>query len=179
MAIVRIKQPSVYVFEYRQEKSDKDYGECLWARFYFDLENYSLSIQSDCGDYGYSWTPTPISETFMDLMARIDEGYFLDKMSLRNQVDEKATYENIKELIFAECVIDEYDVDRIKEACSRNNFGEVGDRLVAILRGINHVYIEEYDIWQCIEIDFPKNAKRIAYIFVNYIQPKIIEVIGG
>lgn len=173
MAIVRIKQPSIYVFEYYQDKSDKDYGECLWARFYFDLDNYGLSIQSDRGGYGYSWVPTPSSETFIDLMARIDEGYLLDKISSMTQVDEKSTYENIKELISEGC---EYDDDKIRGACSRKDCDKVGDRLVMILQDTD---IEEFDIWQCIETDFPEDAKKIAYIFANYIQPKIKEVIGG
>ena len=43
-------QPNIVALEYRQEQSDKDYGSCLWARFYFNLDRYELTIVSDCGE---------------------------------------------------------------------------------------------------------------------------------
>ena len=32
--------PNILTLEYRQEKTDKDYGSCLWARFMFNLDRY-------------------------------------------------------------------------------------------------------------------------------------------
>ena len=66
--------PRILVLEYRQEKGDKDYGSCLWADFYFNLDKYDLTILSDVGNYGYAyWSVTP-SESFLELMTRIGEG---------------------------------------------------------------------------------------------------------
>ena len=77
---VNIVKPNMLCLEYRQEKEDKDYGSCLWARFTFNLDRYELTITSDCGNYGYKWVETPKSESFLELMARCDEGYILDKI---------------------------------------------------------------------------------------------------
>ena len=44
MATVKVTEPKMITFEYRQEKSDEDYGTCLWARFNLDLINYTMFI---------------------------------------------------------------------------------------------------------------------------------------
>lgn len=77
---VNIVKPNMLCLEYRQEKEDKDYGSCLWARFTFNLDRYELTITSDCGNYGYKWVETPKSESFLELMVRCDEVYILDKI---------------------------------------------------------------------------------------------------
>ena len=64
MAKVVVEKPQIISLLYKQEDTDKDYGSCLWARFYLDLKNYTMSIESDCGNYTYGWTPTPESESF-------------------------------------------------------------------------------------------------------------------
>ena len=87
MAIVKIEMPEITTVSFRQEKSDKDYGSCLWARFNFDTKHYHLSIESDCGTYGNGWVPTPDHETFLQLCSRFDEGYLLDKLDNRSVVD--------------------------------------------------------------------------------------------
>lgn len=44
MANVKVVNPDITVLEYNQEKTDKDYGSCLWAKFYFDTTNCKLLI---------------------------------------------------------------------------------------------------------------------------------------
>ena len=79
MKVTEIK-PNMLILEYRQDKEDKDYGSCLWARFMFNLDRYELSITSDCGNYGYKWYETPNSESFLELMARCDKWYVMHKL---------------------------------------------------------------------------------------------------
>ena len=79
MTVKEIK-PKMFCLEYRQEPGDKDYGSCLYARFMFNLDRYELSIISDCGNYGHKWVETPSHESFLQLMARIDEDYLIRKI---------------------------------------------------------------------------------------------------
>ena len=90
---------NILCLEYRQEREDKDYGSCLWARFYFNLNRYELMIMSDCGNYGYKWCETPDSERFLELMARCEGGYILDKIYGRPDIfDYDATKEKLYDL---------------------------------------------------------------------------------
>ena len=52
---VTTEKPEIIRFIYRQEKSDKDYGSCLWAIFDIDASRGMLNIQSDCGDFAHRW----------------------------------------------------------------------------------------------------------------------------
>lgn len=99
MAIVKIEKPEIITISYRQERSDKDYGSCLWARFNFDIKHYHLSIESDCGTYGNGWVPTPDHETFLQLCSRFDNGYLLDKLDNRSVVDGRATHKALMEFL--------------------------------------------------------------------------------
>jgi len=85
---VTVEKPKIVMLMYRQERSDEDYGSCLWARFNFDLKHYSMSIESDCGNYSYGWTPTPDAESFLQLCARFNWEYFLDKISFKPSLTE-------------------------------------------------------------------------------------------
>lgn len=192
MATLEIKEPSILLLEFWQEEDDQDYGSCLWGRFYFDKENYALTIESDCGAYSYGWTPTPNSESFLKLMLRIDEGYLLNKISSLSEVDEIKTLENIKELIattygyhdvdFSKVIKDkkilEYDLDQIESACNARDQREVAETLLSALESMDdELEIDEYDLYQSIEKDYPCGAKKIVSIFINFIQPKIKEII--
>lgn len=45
--------PEIHVYELRPLKGDKEYGDCLWARFTFDCDNGSLAIAGDAGYTGW------------------------------------------------------------------------------------------------------------------------------
>ena len=96
MAKVDIISPRILTIEFRQEKTDADYGSCLWARFLFDLDNYDLHITSDCGEYAHGWIPTPERESFLKLMSRVNGDYLLGKISDDTVVDGDATFANVK-----------------------------------------------------------------------------------
>lgn len=175
MAKTTIKTPNILMIDFRQEKGDRDYGSCLWAVFNFDLERYDLSIMSDCGNYAYGWVPTPSSESFMHLMARLDEGYLLDKLSSPTIIDEKATFAEVKSLMeFYGCVPDEddlLDLEVVERACDQNDERDIVAALKSAFENTGMEDCDEYDLWNCIQKDFPCNAKKIAQVFMTYIQP--------
>ena len=78
MANVKVINPDITVLEYTQEKTDKDYGSCLWAKFYFDTTNCKLLITSDCGNYAYGWCSD--TKPFLSFLASISKGYLLLKL---------------------------------------------------------------------------------------------------
>ena len=41
---------NIRCLEFRQDREDADYGACLYARFYFNLDTYGLTIVSDVED---------------------------------------------------------------------------------------------------------------------------------
>lgn len=181
MAQIEIQEPKILVLEYRQEKSDEDYGTCLWARFYLDLINYAMMIESDCGNYSYSWLPTPDKESFLKLCSRFNKEYLIEKLSSRSVVDNQSTWTNIEELI-QECTeysIEkaDYDLDEIKEAChSAKNKESVLDAIRTAIRFTNlENCVEDYDIWDCIKTDYPAGAKKIVDIYTTHIIPAIKE----
>lgn len=181
MAKVWQEIPEVVTVCFRQEKTDKDYGSCLWARFNFDTKNYSMSIESDCGSYQHSWYPTPASETFLHLCSRFDYEYLLYKISDTTVVDADKTFENVKELV-TDVVddslldLDELDWDEIEAACGgsiRN--GEATFCIISeALQECGMLkHIDTYDLAGCIEKDYPEDAKKIVEVFRDYIQPEL------
>lgn len=184
MAKVEIKAPTIVVIEYHQEKSDKDYGSCLWARFVLDTKNYELHITSDCGKYGYSgWTPTPDTESFLKLLLRMDSEYLLSKISDMYVVDTEKTYKAISELIndvveTFSSLYDKIDMERIHTACS---YAEASDVVYDIQEAIRYTplydILSQYNLHEFICKDYPASAKKIVEIFHEYIQPKIKEML--
>lgn len=178
---ITVEKPETICLLYRQEKTDKDYGSCLWARFYFDLKNYNLHIESDCGNYTYGWVPTPEHETFLQLCSRFDSEYLLYKLSDRSVIDSEATWKAVKELV-EETIeyslfdnIDEYDWQQLESACYHCH--DQRDVVDGIFDAIKYTElsgkIETEDVWGAIETDYPANAKKIVSVFINCIQPFI------
>lgn len=179
MAKVTIRTPQLISLEYRQQDGDPDYGSCLWAIFNFDTERYEMTITSDCGSYAYGWTPTPNSESFMHLMARMDAGYLLGKIASQTIIDEKATFEAVQRLIETYGVDpnepNEYneptiDLEKVKRACDKDYDIEVYNALREAFQD-TPMECDNHDLWGCISKDFTANAKKIAHIFTDYIRP--------
>ena len=182
MAKVEIKTPAVISIEFHQEKGDKDYGSCTWARFILDTENYDMHIISDCGQYGYGWIPTPEHESFLKLMSRINEDYLLDKIASRETIDNEKTYENIKFLL-EQCAGENLediniDLEELESACCQNIDRGIVDGVCSIIRHTSlDEYIEEYELYENIEKDYSASQKKIAEVFKNHIQPKVKELL--
>ena len=182
---ITIEKPEVITLLYKQEKGDEDYGSCLWARFYLDTKNYTLSIESDCGNYLYGWTPTPDSESFLHLLARMDSDYLLYKISNESVIDSDATaagmLELIKEVADTECVeLDEWDLQQIEDACYHH--GDERDLVDAVLDAVIPTEVRKaldrdtYSLYSSVRKDYPAGAKKIAEIFKNCIRPVIKQI---
>ena len=184
MATVEIEKPEIVTIFFRQERTDPDYGSCLWARFYFDTKHYHLSIESDCGTYGNGWCPTPDYESFLHLCARFDRWYLLDKIDNRTVVDGEATYKALMEYLkdydgFAYEALSEVQREELECACRTNRTAD--DVMRNVLDDLDGTAfpscISMYDIACCIEMTYPRGAKKIAQIFGDYIQPEIRKMI--
>lgn len=183
MAKVTEINPKIITLEFRQERGDPDYGSCLWARFYLDTENYTMTIESDCGNYGYAWAPTPTSESFLHLMARVDADYLLDKISSETVIDEKATLHNVAENIWGYrhlslCTANRPCMDDVRNAvcCS-----DVPSEVVTALReSFQYSFMEDaidtYEMYELVEMTHPSNAKKITEVFEQFIAPKCFEL---
>ena len=173
MKIENIK-PKIIQLQFHQEKADSDYGSCLWGNVAIDCDNYTLFIESDCGNYSYGWTPTPQTESFVKLLCRMGSDYLLGKISDTSYFDfdesKKLTFQNIREYFEnedvneAQRIIESLDYE-LDHCCSEESFyitcsnelSEYSDELIHI------------------EKDYPAGAKKIAEIFKNTIQPYLRE----
>ena len=185
MACVKEIKPATITLEFCQEPGVHDYGSCLWAKFILDLDAYSLSIQSDCGHYGYTWVPTPRSESFLHLMARVEADYLLDKISSRCVIDTENTLAAFVKLM-EENAVDpsETDIDgepvinmeRLEAICGLDHDADIVAESKKLFRDTAMDGVDEYDLWDCVSKDFPLNAKKIAEVFETYIAPKCREL---
>lgn len=180
---VTIEKPRIISLLYKQEKGDPDYGSCLWARFYMDLNNYTMTIESDCGNYTHGWVPTPKTETFLQLLARMDKDYLLYKISSESVVDADATWECVEAMVkdAADWEGDDLDLstwEDVEAACyHRNDDREIVEAIEEALRptGLwNKLDFEQK--YGCIVHDYPANAKKIVEVFDTCIRPKIMEL---
>lgn len=184
MSISLIK-PAMISIWYKPEPDAPNRGFCEWARFHFDLDNYFLSIESDCGNYSYGWFPTPRSESFLCLCARMNEDYLLRKISSESVVDSAETFRLMEELV---SILSEnydigmdylkYEMQAIHRICYSYNDPEsvyqaiINDALE--YSDLDDLY-EPEDIRERICCTYPANAKKIAEIFCNEVQPWIKE----
>ena len=176
---VTVEIPRIVSIIYQQERSDSDYGSCLWARFYLDLQNYHMSIESDCGNYSYGWCPTPDHESFLHLLCRMDKSYLLDKLAKRTVVNGEATFEAMKEMLESEEIkLSDDLMDELKEACYHNRtVASVYDDVSSALKytGLDDT-IGDYEIYSCIVMDYSSSAKKIVDVFKSAIVPKLREM---
>ncbi|MBQ8622630.1 MAG: hypothetical protein IJ422_10505 [Oscillospiraceae bacterium] len=180
---VTLQKPKIITFLVTQEKTDSDYGSCLWARFYIDLENYTLCIESDCGNYSYGWKPTPTTESFLHLLSRLTSDYLIQKLASLSEVDGDTTWKNIEDAIKEAAVYEDIHLDLttwedVKEACYISHDGR--DIMEAIKDALPADLWDTLDtdwLWGCVERDYSAQAKRIVTIFDTYIKPKVKELL--
>lgn len=183
---VTVEKPKIITLLYKQEKTDEDYGSCLWARFYLDLENYTMSIESDCGNYTHGWVPTPKTESFLQLLARMGADYLLGKISRETVIDRDATAANFKDFI-QECAegelieLSEDELEGIHDACyHHDNVRDLVDNVLDEVISSELRKALEYDsyfLWSHVTMDYPAGAKKIVEVFQNCIRPKIKELL--
>lgn len=174
MATIRTNNPQMRVFEYFQNPTDSDYGSCLWARFYFDLENYTVFITSDCGEYSHTWPMEKIP--FLSSLLGMKENYLLEKLSRRNVLNKESSLENLKEmfakngaeLIYSKICKDisfylsNYDVPELAIAEIERLIDENSD-----------IPFSSEEFFDCFVYVYPAGAYKIVEIFETYIKPEI------
>ncbi len=173
---------NIICLEYRQDRNDKDYGSCLYARFYFNLDKYELSIVSDVGNYSYKWTETPDSESFLELMERVSEYYLRHKLCGDPQeFDYEATKDHMYEYWYEEP--DKKVLDRIFEELEYED-GVQNSADIFLMKfdennyeddNIHHAYFS--DVWEMLQYSYTAWQEKICKIFIDIIQPKIKEIL--
>lgn len=191
---VETQKPNIVRVAYHQEPGDPLYGSCLWAYFDFDLDRYMLNIQSDAGNAAYRWCETPESESFLRLMARIDDDYLIYKLFREEEVDVDATIDNVREWIgigededYMDDSLTEDEREEREQALEElegtlEEYGHVTESVAAhILEdwSFDHSDFEICDIWERVVTDFSAWQKRIVQIFADYVQPTIRELVNG
>lgn len=180
---VTVEKPKIITLLYRQEKSDSDYGSCLWARFYLDTQNYTMSIESDCGNYSYGWYPTPDSEPFLHLLCRLDSGYLLHKLAERTTIDGDATWSVLEDLVknTAECEevdLDNHEWQNLRDVCYHSY--DVHDFHSGVTNSLRYTTLDdkigEFEIYECIQMDYDCSVKKIVSVFLTAIVPVLKEM---
>ena len=178
MSKVNIIRPNILTLEYRQDKEDKDYGSCIWARFNFNLDRYELFISSDCGTYGYKWCETPKTESFIELMSRVDKDYLLHKLCGEpKEFDYDATKESI-----LRC----YEDDEVNLELVKSIFEEIEDQYEPNSADCFALMWDEADspdhnfpeIWDRIVYSYSYDAIKIVNIFENEIKKALKEILA-
>ena len=62
-------------------------------------------------------------------------------------------------------------MDRVESACNGYTQSEVYQSLLKAFDGTPLEDCDGYDVICCVEMDFTANAKKIARVFVDFIQP--------
>ena len=178
---IETEKPNIVRISFHQEKGDPHYGSCMWAYFDFDLDKYMLNIQSDAGDASYRWVATPEHESFLHLMARVNDDYLMNKLFRETVVDEEATKNALLEYL-TEMDMDEDDINNA--ACALEYiFDDYSvERNIGLAQAIVEKWNSDNDLcideaYSYVQTDFTAGEKRIVQIFADYIQPRIQELV--
>lgn len=137
------------------------------AVFLLDTVNYTLSVESDWGEFCYRWCASD-RETFKALMLRVGGDYLCNKISDRSEIDWKKTKRHAIKSFFryGHCK----DREKVKEFLNE-------------IKHIDHNEIRFYDfvcsyapaLWEgeFFEKDYPMRAKVVVAIFERYLKEEI------
>lgn len=161
---------NIICLEYRQDKTDTDYGSCLYARFYFNLDKYELSIISDVGNYAHQWFATPEHESFLKLMSRITDDYLLGKLCGNpKEFDYEATKEHFYDYMDDED--DKKHLDEIFEEIECRYIPDTGETFIELFEQKNDGWWS--DVWEYPIYKYTLCQEKIVSVFKNHIQPVI------
>ena len=177
---VETQNPNIVRIAYHQEPGDHLYGSCLWAYFDFDLDRYMLNIQSDAGNAAYRWCETPESESFLQLMARIDDDYLIYKLFRDEEVDIDATKEVVREYLESGDMDEGELADAMESLDNMLDENDVSHSIgmaYRVLEDWNDENELEIDMaFELVKTDFSAWQKRIVQIFMDHIQPEIAKL---
>lgn len=187
---IKVEKPNIVRISYYQEQGDPHYGSCLWAYYDFDLDKYMLNIQSDCGNSAYRWVATPKTESFLHLMARINDDYLINKLYRETNVNIDATLAEVKDWLGIgedeDYQLDLSDDEREEREEALEELKDLFDEWGDIRPDAAGHILEEWNcdhgfdldcVWERVVTDFTAWQKRIVQIFRDYIQPKIREMV--
>lgn len=176
---INVTHPEILRIKYRPELNDKCYPACLWANFDMDMETDTLTITGDCGTFSYGyWDVGP--RGFLKFLAGLDEDYLLGKLAERSEFDLEATVEGMKETLEESHEFNTRKINTlIQDLRDKLKYrGENGQSEFGALEEWNDEHdIGMCDLFEAVYYDYPTYAKRIVGIFVEYIQPKIREIV--
>lgn len=142
------------------------------AVFLLDTVNYTLSIESDWGEYCYRWCAD--REGFKNLMLRVGGDYLRNKLSDRTEIDWKKTVRNATKMFFqyGHC----NDHEKIKEFLNEINNVDRNE-----IRFYDFVCSYAPDLWEggFFEKDYPMRTKVIVAIFESYLKKELREELGN
>lgn len=169
---VKIKKPNSTEYDFIFEKSDELHSYCNWARITLDHDNYCLTAVTDCGDYSYQWCATPNTESFVKLMARINDDYLLVKISSESELNTEQT--KIDNIDMLKDYFEGKPSDLEDLIAEINNIEDCGEELLFIkIDEIVDGHLESCDI--DIVKDYPFQAKIFVRIFKEILQPMLRE----
>lgn len=164
---ISVLKPNVVKFRIRTDRSDALHTRCLWADILIDFDNYSISAQTDCGDYSYRWAITK-DESFLDLCLRMmkDEEYLLSKFSERSVFSLSET----KQLYFECNCLDRSNPDDLAIICAVEEidaFTESG--WIQQMRDLDEAP------WDYIVREYPAQAHTFVCLLQSVVLPKLKE----
>ena len=171
---IEIVHPRMLVIECHQEHGDPGYGTCLWMRCTLNLDAHTIAIQSDCGSYSTgSFCCRDFLEFCADLGREVD--YLLGKVSRRTFIDPNATVENINDHLDDVFETGNPIWDKLEDAVNGADTERDIVEAVENLMDEEDVFVDEYDLYECIHYDYPPVARRAIQIFCENIVPVIAE----
>ncbi len=164
---------NIRCLECRQDREDKDYGSCLYARFYFNLDKYELNIISDVGNYAYQWGASE-HESFLELMSRINDDYLLGKLCGNpKQFNYEATKAHFYD--YADDEDDKKHLDEIFEKIECKYIPDNGETFIELFEQENDGWW--CDAWEYLIYKYTAWQEKIVSVFKNHIQPVIRKMV--
>ena len=147
----------------RLDKDDKLHQECLWARTYLDIDNWTLSFVSDCGNFSYEWTKEKHYH-FLDFVSSIPASYLIDKIATEDVFSEEKSKNYLLEFLRESGEDDDTIYASLRDASFKNEI-----ELIDFIEDI----LELPDAEQYCCYDYPNKAKVFVKIFTTIVQPEI------
>lgn len=162
---VNVVRPKVEKYRIRFEKDDPGYAACMWADILIDYDAFSITAQTDCGDYSYRW-PVMRDRSFREFCLSIleNEEYLLDKFS------EKTVFalDESKRLL-ADCYapLGSPEYKRVVDATKASN-ASTEEEWISELEEIR-----VQDPWDYVVLEYPHRAFVFVRILKNVVLPEM------
>ena len=166
---VTVIRPNVTEYRIRTEPGDAIHTRCMWANIQINHDTYTISAQTDCGDYSYRW-PATKGESFRDLLLRAlrDEEYLLSKFSERTRF----SLEETKRLFLDNQDLNRDDPDDLAIiAAIEANESSTEEEWVRSIRG---AHLDD-EPWDYIVREYPAQAYTFVRLLSSVILPMLKE----